>query len=140
MAIHKAAKHRRRAEEAIRQAAYEMGIPQWLYINVGFDSKHADGEDGRIACTTVADWEYRQVGFVWNLPIVATLTDEDLRDTALHELVHALIAPLWDCVPENKQSDKFIGKLNELATENITRVIKHVLEVADERKIQASQT
>lgn len=138
MAIHKAKKHMRRAEEAIRQAAYELGITSWLHITVGWDTKHADGDDGRIACTTVADWEYRQVGFVWNVPIVATLTDEDLHDTALHELVHALIAPLWDSVPEKKQENKQIAKLNELAVENVCRVIKHVLEAKDERSIQVA--
>lgn len=140
MPIHRAKYHQERAEEAIRQAAYDMGLPGWLYITVAFDPKHADGEDGRVACTTTCDWEYRQVSFLWNLPIVATLTEQDLHDTALHELVHALIAPLWDCVREEDQENKHIGKLNELATENVTRVIRHIMEVANERTVSTSQT
>lgn len=134
MPVHKSKYHEARAEEAIRQAAYEMGIPAWLEIAVAFDPKHVE-DDGRIACTTHCDWEYRQVSFIWNLPIVATLTEDALRKIAIHELVHALIAPLWDCIDEKAQEDTLISKLNELATENVTRVLNHLMEVNDERKV-----
>ena len=119
--------HRTRAEEAIRHTAYRMGLTQWLNITVRFNEGLDDDE--RVVCRCVADWEYRQASFIWNLQAIAALNDRDLNETAQHELVHALIAPLW-CELSDKQQAK-LGKLNELATENVARALRHLMEEAD---------
>lgn len=137
MKVHKAEKNKRRAEEAIRLAAYRMGLPAWLNIVVGWDYNHSEE---RVACETNADWEYRQVSFKWNLPLVASLTDDDLNETAVHELIHALIAPLWDCLTDKQQAKKHTGKLNELATENVARVITHLMRENDERTVSVTSS
>jgi hypothetical protein len=125
MKVKDARKHEARAEEATRGLAYRLGISKWMNIVITFDSSHSED---RTACEATCDWEYRQVSFKWNLPIVAGLTDRDLEETALHELVHPLIAPLWDCVPEADQENTKIAKLHELATENVARAIRHLIE------------
>jgi len=125
MPTHKAKSHQVRAEEAIRIAAYRMGVSHWLNIVVSFDPRAGDD---RVACETLCDWEYRQVSFMWNLPILASMTDRDVWDTAVHEVCHALIAPLWDCIPEKKQEKDHIHKLHELATENVARAFRQLME------------
>lgn len=98
-------------------AAMDLG---WLKITNGF---HTDAED-RIICQTVADWEYRQSSLKWSLVQLATLTDEDLLLTIIHELVHCLNAPVWESLSSKEQGR--LEKLNELATENCARAIAHL--------------
>lgn len=95
----------------------------WLKVRVSFDPRNEDTE--RILCEAKSDWEYRQVVFIWNLHQVASATDEELEETGVHELVHALNNPLWSSLT-TAQQERF-SKLNELATENVARVISHLL-------------
>lgn len=93
----------------------------WITLHNRFDPKNED----RILCTTLCDWEYRQASFTWSLPQLAIISDEDLEVVAIHEIVHVLNAPVWESLTP-KEQDR-LGKLNELATENVTRVIAHLI-------------
>jgi len=99
----------------------------WWRVRVRFDPR-IDGDE-RVVCDTTADWEYRQVGFVWSLFQLPSLTDEELHAIAVHEIVHMLMSPIWNELSEPQQTR--LHKNNELATENIARVISHVLKAAD---------
>ena len=125
-------KTRTRCEEAIRHTAYRLGVSPWLKIAVKFDESHSDD---RVVCQTTADWEYRQASFLWNLMEAATMSDHDLRGIA--------VCTSW-CTPSTTPSgaacptsSKTSSKSrDELATENLARVIEYLLEELDERKIQ----
>jgi hypothetical protein len=95
----------------------------WLKITLKFDPRNLDTD--RVLCEALSDWEYRQVSFLFNLHQLASTPDEELQDTIVHELVHALNSPIWSSLT-NKQQDRH-AKLNELATENCARVINHLL-------------
>jgi hypothetical protein len=94
----------------------------WLRINHAFNVAR---DEERIACRTVCDFEYRQVSFVWYLAAVASMPDDELESVAIHELVHAMMAPLWNSLNERTQDKLHV--MNELATENVTRMIEAVM-------------
>ncbi len=52
------------------------------------------------------------------------LLDEEVEQTAIHELVHCMNACLWESLPDKYQNSH--SKLNELATENVARLITHL--------------
>ncbi len=93
----------------------------WMTFRNSFDPR-IDGD--RVVCDTACDFEYRQATFVWNSHQVATMLDDELEQTAIHEVVHCLNAALWESLSENQKNK--LSKLNELATENVARVIIHL--------------
>ena len=96
----------------------------WLRVTNKFDPCNLDTD--RVLCETKADWEYRSATLLWNLHQVASTPDEYLEATAIHELVHALNSPIWESLTGPQQEK--LQPLNELATENVARVIHHLLE------------
>jgi predicted protein tyrosine phosphatase len=94
----------------------------WVRIINKFDPR-VDGD--RVICETVPDWEYRQATFIWNLHQVASLPDEKLDTTVIHEIVHVLNAPLFESLTPATQEK--LAKLNELSVENVCRVIEFIL-------------
>jgi hypothetical protein len=94
----------------------------WLKITHKFSTR----ADERVAAEAFPDWEYRQASILWQLCVVATITDEELHATMIHEVVHCLTAPLWNSLPTLA---KHFDRLNELATENVTRAILAALTV-----------
>lgn len=115
--------HEARCTLIVERIAYELDL-QWLRITNRFDM--CTDEPDRTVCETIADWEYRQVTFAWNIVQVAAAEDAELEQVATHELCHALIAPLWESLTPPQQGK--LTKLNELATENVARVITHLLD------------
>lgn len=92
----------------------------WLAVTNRFTLTDGDSDD-RVACLAIPDWQYRQVTLRWNVVQTAGMEDDELEKTVVHELVHALIAPLFDELPDKEQTR--LAKLNELATENVARAI-----------------
>jgi hypothetical protein len=93
----------------------ELGL-EWVSVGHKFNTSH---EGDRVAAATTADWEYRQATIEWNIPICATLDDEDLLELATHEYVHILNAPVNDNLPDGEVFEK----LNEFSVECIARAI-----------------
>ena len=103
----------------VRLAAdFDLG---WMTFKNSFDPS-IDGD--RIVCQTFCDWEYRQATFKWNAHQLASMSDAEVEETAIHEIVHCLNACLWESLPDKYQNSH--NKLNELATENISRLITHL--------------
>ena len=115
-------------DEALQKARVQAAVDDVLealnitYVDVKIKTNtKMDGD--RTICETTTDWEYRQSVMDWCLPIVAVLTDLELRRTAVHEAVHVIVAPM-----EMQVKDKDLAnKLCELAVENVTRAILEVL-------------
>ena len=106
---------------------HELGLDGWLQITHRFDTGH-DGDiyddDGKVSPTTAittTQWQYRTAQIRWFLPVASTQTDEQLELTAIHELVHAVLAPTYELLP-NKPG---VDKLNEYVTESLCRMIGH---------------
>ena len=90
----------------------------WLEIQVRFD----EGNTSEATCSTQCDWYYRRAVMNWVLQEVSHMTDAELQLVTVHELCHALIAC---AVPETEEK---VNKLEELATENVARVIIHLMQ------------
>jgi hypothetical protein len=102
----------------------------WLRWTVRFSVKlDTDDADAvrRVAAEAVPDWEYRQATIVFWPSETVSMDDDELHAMVVHEVVHVLLAPLWVEASTAKGAPDGIGKLNELATENITRAILAVL-------------
>ena len=124
-----AIRNRRQIERRIRHTVdrlVEAMQLEWLDIYLLFDE---DG-DRQVIAKSVCDFQYRRVSITWTLAEVAVLTDAELRATALHELVHALLAPLWSSHPG--QGKRSVQMLNELATENVSRAVLAILTTESE--------
>lgn len=94
----------------------------WVKLSMSFDTGHSED---RVLCQCFCDWEYRQATIRWNVRQASSCTDDELKETALHELIHILNAPVWESMTELEQERLY--KLNELATENVTRAILAIL-------------
>lgn len=106
-----------RATDAVDRILTELDLG-WLAVTVKFD---ASNKDDRIAADITCDFEYRQACLTFSLSQIALMHDEDLEDLAVHEICHALIAPLWESLSSAQQGKLY--KLNELSVENVSRAI-----------------
>lgn len=113
----------RRIEAVVRSLARRLDLG-WLHIANKYLPAALE-DDARVACVAKADWEYRQVSLRWCLPVTMPLDKSRLTAVALHELVHALNAPVWESLTEKEQERLY--KLNELSTENVTRALLALL-------------
>jgi hypothetical protein len=109
----------KRATEMTNRIAEELDLG-WLRINHRFN-EHAAPESLDTIAEAYPHWEYRQTKIIWNVSTASTVNDDELERVIIHELVHALIAPLFEEL-SNAQQQK-LSKQNELSTENITRAI-----------------
>jgi hypothetical protein len=94
----------------------------WLEVQVRFDE--GTSPDSPV-CGSQCDWQYRRIVMSWNLENAAPLLDDELQLVAVHELCHALIEPIWSCLPEEQTKEQ--RGLGEMSTENVARVIHHLL-------------
>lgn len=134
--VHKAKLHKARATAIVEEIVnrFDLGWMQWV---VAFDPKAQD--DNRVLCQTICDWYYRQTTLLFNLPTLASTTDAQLRGVVIHEIVHALIAPLFTSLTEAVQER--LHDVNELSTENVSRVLEHLLKgEKDVGKIQVTSS
>lgn len=99
----------------------ELGL-DWLDIRLRWNTKMGEASE-RTACETITDWEYRQASMDWCLPLVATMTELELRRMVVHEVVHVIVAPM-----EMQIGNAVLAnQLCELAVENVTRALLEVL-------------
>ena len=120
------------------QLEYEFGLDGWYQIkhhfSTRFDGSDALDADGNSTCytttaITVASWEYRTASITWFVPVAATQTDDVLTQVAIHEYVHALLAPISSLLPGRKD----VSKHDEYVTECLSRVICHARGMSDVR-------
>lgn len=111
-----------RLEALVARLVKRLDLGWLTWVNRFETSKDGD----RVACSTVADWEYRQVSMKWMLAMVASMTDEELEALCIHEMVHGLIAPLWVEIPT--KYEQRLNKVMEFSTENVARAILAALQ------------
>lgn len=120
-AIRNKAKLEKRITETVDRLVEVMELG-WLEVVVRFNEELSDD---RTVASARSDWQYRRCVIAWNLDECASLTDDEITTTAIHELCHGLIDPLWSSHPN--QVDPNVANLNELATENVARVVQALL-------------
>lgn len=113
-----------RAETQTKEVSRRLGL-DWLEYKVEYSSVVSEAAASTIASSSW-NWFYRQGEMTWFLPQVAQLEDKEIRDTAIHEFVHALIDPIWGELSDEDQ--KRLDHHMELATENVARALVHVLD------------
>jgi hypothetical protein len=105
----------------------------WLEVVNSFyrvlsDSDGQDDNDTMCEAKCEA-WAYRRVTFRWNLGPLAASPEEDLDGYIIHELVHALTAPLVESFPsQDPPIATLLNTLNEMATENVAQAITAALQ------------
>lgn len=87
-----------------------------------FRSDCSRSDDTDCAADTTAKWQYRQAKITVYLPHFSHLDRTDIRRVLCHELVHVLVNPMEDKVPE-----RFTDQC-ELAVENVTVALIALLE------------
>lgn len=95
-----------------------LGLSHVTIKHTMLGNVHDESPD--VVADTKAYWEYRNAEITWYLGKVATLSDETLEGTVVHELVHVLLAPMESHIPEkyNEQS--------EFTVENVTRAFQAI--------------
>lgn len=113
-----------RVEAQVKEAARRLGL-LWLKIDQEFSPvRHT--ETPETVATAYAQWEYRQVALTWYLPVTTLLDDREIFSRAVHELGHALLAPVCEEITDRDQ--KRLEKHIELATENVSRALESALD------------
>lgn len=115
---------REKLEDRIRTAVLALADLMdlgWLEVQLRFD----ESGGSRAVASASCDWQYRRIVITWDLTECSILKDEELERVAVHELCHALVEPIWDSHP-NRDKDH-VTKLGELVTENVARVVLHLL-------------
>jgi hypothetical protein len=113
----------KRVVKIVERLVTDFGMDH-ITVTLKFDNKNDD--DARCICEAINEWQYRQVILTWHLNLAVIMTDDELRDVAIHELVHTMISPLWDSLPTGQQNKYTL--VNVFATENVARVISHLVE------------
>lgn len=119
-AIRNRDKIERRITDIVDELVEAMALG-WLEVQLRFD----EGPGANFMASASCDWQYRRIVIVWSIPDVAKCPDAELQLTAIHELCHALIEPLWDSHPGKEKAH--VVKLGELVTENVARVVQSLL-------------
>jgi hypothetical protein len=125
MSIRDREANQKRCEQLVAKLVKRLDLG-WLRVNHAYTTAREEDAASRICCRAVADWEYRQVSFIWTLAIASSVPDSELLEIAVHEIVHALNAPLYKSLTDAQQQR--LHEVNELSTENMSRVILHLLE------------
>lgn len=91
----------------------------------GWDVKHlyleiTDDEHETVMAESKAAWEYHQASIRWYLPACCGQEDAYIEATMVHELVHVLVAPMEQQLPDEQT------KLCEYTVEQVTRAILRV--------------
>lgn len=67
-----------------------LGLRWWKLTHV-WKRTTESGTHGPLQATCSAAWEYMDACIEWYLPTIATLADDALEDTVIHELMHVLV-------------------------------------------------
>ena len=107
-------------------AAVEAALGlDWIAVKQRFNMDPAD-EDAT-TCATDTIWKYRYAHMTWNLNSVASCTNQQLFEVAVHEYVHVMMGPLKDRILPD---EPWVVDLEEFVTETIARSILGLLELA----------
>lgn len=106
---------------------------EWLEVINSFYRVLSDSEgqdDNDTMCEAKCEaWPYRRCTLRWNLGPLASAPEEDLDGYIIHELVHAMMAPLVESVPAQEGTlATMLNTLNEMATENVAQAITAALQ------------
>ena len=111
-------------ESAIRQTLLEytacyadvMGItPRWE-VDIEFDYELPVDEDDQWAASTDAKPDYLTVTIAYNLAYLKDASDQELRETVVHELVHVSLWELLELIPDEAE-ELCLRREEQLCTE-----------------------
>ena len=111
---------RERIEDLVTILCGELDLT-WLTVRNRYEVREAE----ETAAEAIGDSKYRELTIRWNMALTSMMDEEALLATAVHELVHGMIGPLWDQIPDREQ--RTWSWHNELATENVARCLLALL-------------
>lgn len=102
----------------------------WYKIDHSYVREMDHDEERQVARTTVS-WQYLMAEVVWNIPLVADQSDDELRSIWLHEYAHVLTAPLMQGV----DSDNPLAQhLIEYTAETTARALEYAIDFSEKPK------
>ena len=117
----------KRIERITKRLERELGLIGWLLIkhvfDPGYDGDTALEQNGTLSvyktsAITTAQWQYRFATIRWFLPTCSQQSDDMIELIAIHEYIHAVLAPLTAQHHKSMNSD-----LEEFVTESLARMI-----------------
>lgn len=88
----------------------------WFEVDVDW-LRSPDEDLPNAAATTTFQWQYRQAGIKFFLPIIATLSDDKLEGVVVHEFAHILTSSMSQNAPEEYDQQM------EFGTETVARAL-----------------
>ena len=93
-----------------------MGItPRWE-VDIEFDYELPVDEDDQWAASTDARPDYLMVTIAYNLAYLKDASDQELRETVVHELVHVSLWELLELIPDEAE-ELCLRREEQLCTE-----------------------
>ena len=94
-------KQKKRVQRSIDRWHTVLGLKWWKVDYVWYDSQKqfakglADPTYAHdVAARTWTDWRYRSATISFSVPKVATMTDDEVENMVIHEMVHVLVGSL----------------------------------------------
>jgi len=94
-----------------------LGLDRWDIDITWQESRHPEDTDSSTLMDTTALWEYMTATIRVFLPPCIALEDDDLEKAVVHELVHCLVSPMEQVVPDEH------SKECEFTVELLTRLM-----------------
>lgn len=111
---------RRRVEAAVKYWGKRLGVTKWWTLKHEFTTEPSTEEPGHAAqADTMADWRLREATMTWYLERTVALTDEELDNLVIHEMLHPILDPITPV-------DKDKVDLVEYVTESLAKMIARV--------------
>jgi len=88
-ALAKQAKTRDKVAALIKRWIGDLWLGQWE-IDVTYEWNGVRGKEA-VYARCHADWRYMHARITCDLPLMADLSDEDLEEVVVHELLHAVV-------------------------------------------------
>lgn len=110
---------RRRIKDAVR--VWGNLVPPGVTVHHLFIEGTVDTESPDVIAETKTAWEYHQATIRWSLVNAAPLSDDELEETLVHELVHVMLAPIE--LPHRTDDDTPMNAVCEYTVSTVARAI-----------------
>jgi hypothetical protein len=119
---------KKRVQKYIDRWLTTLGL-RWFRIDFVWEREH----DGDCAARTLSSWQYKDATVTWYLPKIASISDDLLEQTVVHEFTHVLLSGLAQNAID-RDSD-YANQLNEYTTEIVSNALSWAREAGRRDKV-----
>ena len=74
----------------------------WWQVELSYDRARDEDEPATAGLTTT-NWQYRTAAVTFFLPATAAMSEEDLEEVVVHEMVHIMCGPIQDMSSDDRR-------------------------------------